>query len=88
MAVPCPGLRPRSRGSTGCSEKQALLPKPAQIGLWSKNVGGIEPLVDQLTLLIQSGLASKLDPLAYLHRVFTSPATNSATTEQAEGQDG
>lgn len=49
------------------------LPPPAQIALWSKALGGIEPLVDQLTLLIQSGLASKLDPVAYVHRVVMSP---------------
>jgi len=60
------------------------LPKPAQIGLWSKTLGGIEPLADQLTLLIESGLASKLDPLAYLHRVFTRPATSSVTPTQVE----
>lgn len=64
------------------------LPKPAQIGLWSKTLGGIEPLVDKLTLLIQSGLASKLDPVAYLHRVFTTPTTSSATTEQTGALDG
>ena len=50
-------------------------------------LGGIEPLIDRLTLLIQAGLASKLDPLAYLHRVFTTPTASSATTEQAEAVD-
>ena len=49
------------------------LPTPAQIVLWSKNLGGIEPLVDRLTLLIQSGLANKVDPLAYMHRILPSP---------------
>jgi hypothetical protein len=45
------------------------LPSPAQIGLWSKTLGGIEPLLDLLRRLIQAGLANKREPIPYIHRV-------------------
>lgn len=44
-------------------------PSPAQIGLWSKTLGGIEPLLELLGRLIHAGLATKRQPLAYVHRV-------------------
>ena len=44
-------------------------PTPAQIGLWSKTLGGIEPLLELLRRLIQAGLATKREPIAYVHRV-------------------
>lgn len=44
------------------------LPNPAQIGLWSKTLGGIEPLLDLLGRLVQAGLANKRQPSAYVHR--------------------
>ncbi|HEX7180813.1 MAG TPA: hypothetical protein VF756_03155, partial [Thermoanaerobaculia bacterium] len=45
------------------------LPSPAQIGLWAKTIGGIEPLLDLLRRLIRAGLATKKNPAAYIHRV-------------------
>ncbi|HYG62264.1 MAG TPA: hypothetical protein VEL74_06765, partial [Thermoanaerobaculia bacterium] len=45
------------------------LPSPAQIGLWSKTLGGIEPLLELLGRLVQSGLANKRAPIVYVHRV-------------------
>jgi hypothetical protein len=45
------------------------LPSPAQIGLWTKTLGGIEPFLDLLRGLIDAGLANKRQPIAYLHRV-------------------
>jgi hypothetical protein len=51
------------------------LPSPAQIGLWSKSLGGIEPLLEILGRLIQAGLANKREPLAYVHRVVQERAT-------------
>lgn len=51
------------------------LPSPAQIGLWSKTLGGIEPLLEILGRLVQAGLANKREPLAYMHRVVQERAT-------------
>jgi len=45
------------------------LPSPAQIGLWSKTLGGIEPLLALLGRLVQAGLANKREPSGYIHRV-------------------
>jgi hypothetical protein len=45
------------------------LPSPAQIGLWSKTLGGIEPLIALLDRLVQAGLANKREPIVYVHRV-------------------
>jgi len=45
------------------------LPTPAQIGLWSKTLGGIEPLLELLARLVQAGLANKREPIVYAHRV-------------------
>jgi len=52
------------------------LPSPAQIGLWSKTLGGIEPLLDLLRGLIQAGLANKREPLRYVHRVVMERAAH------------
>jgi hypothetical protein len=70
------GLRPLS-GPQGAvfrvnlllEEAGVPLPSPAQIGLWSKTLGGIEPLLELLGRLVQSGLANKREPIAYVHRV-------------------
>lgn len=50
------------------------LPSPAQIGLWLRTLGGIEPLLDLLRRLIQAGLATKKSPAAYVHRVVMEQA--------------
>jgi hypothetical protein len=56
------------------------LPSPAQIGLWSKTLGGIEPLLDLLRRLIHAGLATKRQPIVYTHRVVMEQAARPATT--------
>ncbi len=56
------------------------LPTPAQIGLWSKTLGGIEPLLDLLRRLIHAGLATKRQPIVYAHRVVMEQAARPATT--------
>jgi hypothetical protein len=50
------------------------LPAPSQIGLWSKTLGGIEPLLDLLRRLIANGLAAKRDPIVYIHSSVTQSA--------------
>ncbi|HWM91291.1 MAG TPA: hypothetical protein VN493_11030 [Thermoanaerobaculia bacterium] len=50
------------------------MPSPAQIGLWSKTLGGIEPLLALLGRLVQAGLANKRQPIAYVHRVVMEQA--------------
>ena len=57
------------------------LPSPAQIGLWSKTLGGSEPLLELLGRLVQSGLANKRGPIAYVHRVVMEQATRPASAE-------
>jgi len=57
-------------------EAAVPLPSPAQIGLWSKTLGGIEPLLDLLRRLIQAGLANKREPLGYVHRVVMERAAH------------
>jgi hypothetical protein len=57
------------------------LPSPAQIGLWSKTLGGIESLLDLLGRLVQAGLANKREPIAYVHRVVMEQAANPARPE-------
>jgi len=52
------------------------LPSPAQIGLWSKTLGGIEPLLELLRGLIQAGLANKREPMRYVHRVVMERAAH------------
>ena len=51
------------------------LPTPSQIGLWSKTLGGIEPLLNLLRRLIANGLAAKRDPIPYIHSAVTQSAT-------------
>ncbi len=70
------GLRPLTEPQSAVfrinlllEEAGAPLPSPAQIGLWSKTLGGIEPLLDLLGRLVQAGLANKRQPIAYVHRV-------------------
>jgi hypothetical protein len=57
-------------------EAAVPLPSPAQIGLWSKTLGGIEPLLELLRRLIQAGLANKREPLGYVHRVVMEHAAH------------
>jgi hypothetical protein len=57
-------------------EAAVPLPSPAQIGLWSKTLGGIEPLLELLRRLIQAGLANKREPLGYVHRVVIERAAH------------
>jgi hypothetical protein len=57
-------------------EAAVPLPSPAQIGLWSKTLGGIEPLLELLRGLIQAGLANKREPLGYVHRVVIERAAH------------
>jgi len=52
------------------------LPSPSQIGLWTKTLGGIEPLLELLRQLIQAGLANKRNPSAYIHRVVLDRAAH------------
>ncbi len=54
------------------------MPSPAQIGLWSKTLGGIEPLLELLGRLIHAGLANKREPIAYVHRVVMEQAARPA----------
>ena len=77
------GLRPLSgprsavfRVNLLLEEAGVPLPSPAQIGLWSKTLGGIEPLLDQLRGLVQAGLANKREPLRYVHRVVIERAAH------------
>ena len=57
-------------------EAAVPLPSPAQIGLWSKTLGGIEPLLELLRRLIQAGLANKREPHGYIHRVVIERAAH------------
>ena len=75
------GLRPLSgpqsavfRVNLLLEEAGVPLPSPAQIGLWAKKLGGIEPLLDLLRRLIQAGLATKRQPIVYVHRVVMEQA--------------
>jgi len=75
------GLRPLTGPQGGVcqvnlllEEAGAPLPSPAQIGLWSKTLGGIEPLLALLGRLVQAGLANKRQPIAYVHRVVMEQA--------------
>jgi hypothetical protein len=54
------------------------LPPPAQIALWLKTLGGIEPLLELLDRLIRAGLATKNNPAAYVHRVVMKPTASPA----------
>lgn len=75
------GLRPLSgpqsavfRANLLLGEAGVPLPSPGQIGLWSKTLGGIEPLLELLGRLVQAGLANKREPIAYIHRVVMEQA--------------
>jgi hypothetical protein len=82
------GLRPLT-GPQGATFRVNLLleeagvplPTPAQAGLWSKTLGGIEPLLALLGRLVQSGLANKREPIAYVHRVVMEQAARPAGPE-------
>lgn len=63
------------------------LPPPAQIVLWTKTLGGIEPLLELLDRLIRAGLATKNIPAAYVHRIVMKPTvspTNLADTRHRQ----
>jgi hypothetical protein len=72
-SAPSPTPRAPSSEPTSSSKKP---PSPAQIGLWAKTLGGIEPLLDLLRRLIQAGLANKREPRAYIHRVVLERAAH------------
>ncbi|HWM94540.1 MAG TPA: hypothetical protein VN493_27540 [Thermoanaerobaculia bacterium] len=81
------GLRPLSgpqsavfRANLLLEEAGVPLPSPAQIGLWSKSLGGIEPLLDLLRRLIHAGLATKRQPIVYVHRVVMEQAARPERT--------
>jgi hypothetical protein len=62
------------RASLILEEAGIPLPSPAQIGLWLRTLGGIEPLLELLRRLIHAGLATKRNPAAYVHRVVMEQA--------------
>jgi hypothetical protein len=64
------------------------LPSPAQIGLWSKSLGGIEPLLALLVRLVQAGLANKREPIAYVHRVVMERAAKPEPTRPLSARAG
>jgi hypothetical protein len=77
------GLRPLTGPQSAVLRVKLLLeeagvplPSPAQIGLWSKTLGGIEPLLDLLRRLIEAGLANKREPMRYVHRVVMERAAH------------
>ncbi|HBL25443.1 MAG TPA: hypothetical protein DD490_01250 [Acidobacteria bacterium] len=63
------------------------VPSPAQIGLWVRMLGGIEPLLNILRRLIASGLATKRNPAAYVHRVVMERAAHPERPEPARPLD-
>jgi hypothetical protein len=76
------GLRPLSGPQSAVFRVNLLLeeagiplPSPAQVGLWSKTLGGAEPLLDLLGRLVQAGLANKRQPISYVHRVVMERST-------------
>lgn len=69
-------------------EAGAPLPTPAQIGLWSKTLGGIEPLLELLGRLIHAGLATKRQPLAYAHRAVMEQAANPRPARPLDARAG
>lgn len=88
--------RPRPSGPYAGSEstlspicrllEEAAIPLPslAQISLWAKTVGGIEPLLKLLRRLINAGLANKRNPSAYVHRVILVQAAHPEPVVQYE----
>jgi hypothetical protein len=56
-------------------ETAVPLPTPAQIALWAKTLGGIEPLLELLRRLLAAGLAAKRHPIADIHRAVMEQAT-------------
>jgi hypothetical protein len=64
------------------------LPTPAQIGLWSKTLGGIESLLELLGRLVQAGLANKREPIAYMHRVVMEQAARPAPGKSISARAG
>ena len=87
VSGPCTG--PQSavfRVNLLLEEAGVPLPSPAQIGLWSKTLGGIEPLLELLGRLIQAGLANKREPLAYVHRVVMERAAQARAQAPARAR--
>jgi hypothetical protein len=64
------------------------LPTPAQIGLWSKTLGGIDPLLDLLRRLIHAGLATKREPIVYAHRVVMERAAHPEPAKPLDAKAG
>ena len=88
------GLRPLTGPQGGVFQVNLLLeqagvplPTPSQIGLWSKTLGGIEPLLVLLGRLVQAGLANKREPISYVHRVVMEQTGRAARPEPGKTLD-
>ena len=88
-----PAIRPLTPAQTPAfrvhlllEEAAVPLPTPSQIGLWSKTLGGIEPLLDLLRQLIEAGLATKREPIVYVHRVVMERAARPQPAPRAAGR--
>jgi hypothetical protein len=78
-APPRPLTTPQSavfRVNLLLEEAAVPLPTPAQITLWAKTLGGIDPLLGLLRRLIAAGLATKKTPHVYIHRVVLNEAAH------------
>ncbi|HSN87102.1 MAG TPA: hypothetical protein VL025_10110, partial [Thermoanaerobaculia bacterium] len=64
------------------------LPSPAQIGVWVRTLGGVEPLLDLLRQLISAGLATKKTPAAYIHRVVMERAERTEPARPLDARAG
>jgi hypothetical protein len=63
------------------------LPSPAQVGLWLRTLGGIEPLLELLRRLVHAGLANKRNPAAYVHRVVMERAKRPEPARTSKSRD-
>jgi hypothetical protein len=81
-----PAQTPAFRVHLLLEEAAVPLPTPSQIGLWSKTLGGIEPLLDLLRQLIEAGLATKREPIVYVHRVVMERAARPQPAPRAAGR--
>jgi hypothetical protein len=88
------GLRPLTGPQSGVLQVNLLLeeagvplPSPAQIGLWSKTLGGVQSLLALLGRLVQAGLANKREPIAYVHRVVMEQSASPARPEPGKTLD-
>ncbi len=70
------------------AEAGVPLPSPGQIGVWSKTLGGVEPLLVLLGRLVQAGLANKREPAAYIHRVVMEQAVRREPARPMDARAG